>query len=137
MINNNPEIGQLLTGNPWGEFDCPHWCTALVHEIVREIERVFWNKNQRKWDHREDPRIPGIEFRPYYWGDDETEAYKSNLAHGNIEVRWYKHPGRGMSLNVDATTEQIISWFDAVIRAICDHGNGVLDPVELTCPTNN
>lgn len=59
---------------------------------------------------------------------EEQQLYaKPNLAHGNIEVRWYKHPGRGMSLNVDATTEQIISWFDAVIRAICDRGNGVLD----------
>lgn len=62
------ELGQMVFGNPWGEYECPHWVDALVRELLREIERVFWNKNQREWDRCEDPKIPGVEFRPYYWG---------------------------------------------------------------------
>lgn len=117
-MSTTPELGQICFGNPTGEHPCPHWVDALVREILSEIERVFWNNNQRRWDDCEDPNIPGIDFRPYYWGYDETEAAKPNLKHGDIEVRWYKHPMRGTSLNVEATPEVIIPWFDSAIAAI-------------------
>ncbi len=116
-----PELGQLAFGNPWGEHACPQWVDALVRELLREIERVYWNKNQCVWDRRADPRIPGVEFRPYYWGDDEVEQAKPNLKHGEIEVRWYKHPMRSSSLNVEPRPEVILPWFDSVLAAI--HGD--------------
>lgn len=106
----------MAFGNPWGEHACPLWCDALVREILREIARVFWNRNQREWDSREDPGIPGIEFRPYYWGDDPAEAAKPNLKHGGVEV--YKHPMRSSSLNVEARADTIIPWFESAIAAI-------------------
>ncbi len=42
-----------------------------------------------------------FEINPYYWGDDETEAEKPNFKHyeSGLEIRWYKHIGRGMSCN--------------------------------------
>lgn len=112
------ELGQLVFGNPWGDYACPHWCDALVWEILREIERVFWKRHQRAWDMIEDPCIPGVEFRPYYWGDDEKQAAKPNLKHGDIEVRWYKHPMRSSSLNVEARADMMIPWFESVITAV-------------------
>ncbi len=116
------ELGQMVFGNPWGLHPCPHWVDALVREILSQIERVFWNVNQRQWDQCEDPQIPGVVFRPYYWGSDETEASKPNLKHGDIEVRWYKHPMRGSSLNVEATPDVLIPWFDSAVAAICAFG---------------
>lgn len=80
------ELGQYAFGNPWGDYPGPQLVDALVREILSEIDRVFWNKNQRHWDKREDPGIPGIEFRPYYWGDDEAIAALPNLKHGDVEV---------------------------------------------------
>ena len=118
MSDYIPQLGQIMHGNPWGDHDSPQWCDALVREILREIERVFWNKNQRQWDMRENPGIPGIEFRPYYWGNNEAEAELPNLKHGDIEVRWYKHPMRGASLNVEARADVLIPWFESVIAAI-------------------
>src|SRR5690242_17897709 len=112
------ELGQMVFGNPTGEHSCPHWVDALVFEILSEIERVFWNKNQRVWNRYEDPQIPGIEYRPYYWGDDDAEAEKPNLKHGNVEVRWYKHPGRSSTLNVEAKHDVIIRWFESAIATI-------------------
>ncbi len=112
-----PELGQMFNGNPWGEHACPQWVDALVREILHEIERVYWNKWQRPWSD-ENPGIPGIEFRPYYWGDDETEASKPNLKHGDVEVRWYKHPMRSASLNVAPDPAVIIPWFESAIAAI-------------------
>ena len=117
-MSDDIELGQAIYGNPTGEHPCPRWVDALVAEIIDDIDRVFWNKNQREWNQCEDPRIPGVEFRPYFWGDDDAEAAKPNLKHGAIEVRWYKHPGRGTSLNVAATPEVIIPWFDSAIAAI-------------------
>ena len=113
------ELGQLAFGNPWGDHACPQWCDALIREILREIERVFWNNRQRVWDKQEDPGIPGVEFHPYYWGDDEVQAALPNLKHGNIEVRWYKNPLRSTSLNVEARPEVMIPWFESAIAAVC------------------
>ena len=116
------ELGQLIYGNPTGDYACPEWVNALVEEIISEIWRVYWNANQREWNKLDDPQIPGIEFRPYYWGDDPVEAGKPNLKHGDIEVRWYKHPGRGQSLNVEPTPERMIGWFESALATIrkCD-----------------
>lgn len=113
-----PELGQLAFGNPWGDHACPQWCDALVREILREIERVFWNRNQRQWDGQEDPGVPGVEYRPYYWGLDEVEAAKPNLKHGDVEVRWYKHPMRSSSLNVEPRADVMIPWFESAIAAL-------------------
>lgn len=110
------ELGQMAFGNPPGDYLCPHWVDALVEEILTQMGRVYWNRNQKQWDRYTDPKIPGVEYRPYYWGDDEAEAALPNLKHGNIEVRWYKHPGRGTTLNVEADPNRIIDWFNSAIE---------------------
>ena len=115
-----PELGQLAFGNPWGDFTCPPYVDALVRELLSEIRRVYWNKNQRDWSESgyPDPCIPGIEYRSYYWGDDEAEAAKPNFKHGEIEVRWYKHPMRSSSLNVPPDPAVMIPWFDSALACI-------------------
>lgn len=121
-----PELGQLAFGNPWGEHACPAWVDALVRDLLNEIDRVFWNVNQREWDKFEDPKIPGIEFRPYYWGRDDAEAEKPNFKHAaivagapvEVEVRWYKHPMRSSSLNVLPDPAIMIPWFESALTAI-------------------
>lgn len=118
MSGMMPELGQLCFGCPTGEYTCPSWVDALVRDILREIARVYWNVNQREWDQLTDPGIPGILFRPYYWGDDEAEAARPNLQHGNVEVRWYKHPMRSSSLNVDPQPDAIVTWYESVLKCI-------------------
>ena len=117
-MSEHLEFGQIAFGNPCGAHACPPWVDALVKEILGEIECVFWNRNQRQWDRSEDPGIEGIEYRPYYWGSDEIEAARPNLRHGNIEVRWYKHPMRGSSLNVEPVPEDMIAWFNSAMECI-------------------
>lgn len=114
-MSDHPELGQLAFGNPTGNYPCPHWCDALVREVLRQIEIWFFNKNQRAWDLQEDPTIPGVECRPYYWGDDETEAARPNLSFDGVEVRWYKHPMRGSSLNVEAEPYGMVEWFETCL----------------------
>ena len=74
----------------------------MLDYLLDEIGRVFWNVNQREWKLGYDPKIPGVEVRPYYWGDEtDKEATKPNFKFGEAEIRWYKYPGRGMTVNVD------------------------------------
>jgi len=117
-MSDQLELGQMAFGNPPGDYPCPEWVDALVAEILHEIHRVYWNNNQREWGMYEDPQIPGVEYRPYYWGDDEDDAAKPNLKHGDIEVRWYKHPGRGTSLNVEPQPERMIAWFESAMACV-------------------
>jgi len=110
-----PELGQAFFGNPWSRYKCPCQVEAFVHYIQMEISRIFWNTNQQAWDGTEIV-WDGFEWRPYYWGDDEKEMEKPNLKFDEVEIRWYKRPGRGMSTNKDWTPEQWWDWLDRVIK---------------------
>ena len=206
-----PELGQAIFGNATGEYDCPNFVDAFLEHICREIERVYWNIHQKEWDGYSgvDPQIPGIEYRPYYWGDctcgwDDKECperhaptcyqqdadlkyirqveykidrslvppkYKAlcdkygipwnngygcavhctcdycerfeawfnenklgkqghaddcpivlpNFKFQDAEIRWYKHRGRGQSVNVSWNEKQWRQWFDECLRHIRDY----------------
>lgn len=112
------ELGQLAFGNPVSEYKCPEFVDALLSYIFEEIERVYWNKNQKSWDQLGDPGIPGIKYREYYWGTNKKEAIKPNFEYDKIEVRWYKHSQRGTTLNVSMTEKQWVKWFDNCLDVI-------------------
>jgi len=113
-----PELGQALFGNPHGKYDCPEYVCALFDYILGEISRVYWNNNQKAWDYYDDPQIPGIEYRSYCWDSDSEDAQKPNFKFKDVEIRWYKYPGRGMSINVNWSEPQTRRWFDECIAAI-------------------
>jgi hypothetical protein len=112
------ELGQIEFGNPMGEYDCPEYVEALIAYIFKVIERIYWNNNQVEWNRFEDPEFEGIEYRNYYWGDNEEEKSKPNFAYKDVELRWYKWFGRGMSLNVSKTPVEWVEWFDDCLEHI-------------------
>lgn len=120
MMASEPELGQMLFGAPTGEYGTSELGDACVKHVLAEIDRVFWNRNQKKWDRYEDPKIPGVTFRPYYWGDDEPEAALPNLTIDGspVEIRWYKYPMRGGSVNLDLTPDAWQEWLNLSIRTI-------------------
>jgi len=113
-----PEMGQAIFGNPMGFYECPEFVGALLKYLLEEIERVYWNVNQKEWDKNEDPKIKGIEFNSYYWGDNEEEGEKPNFKFKSVEIRWYKYVGRGMSLNKEMSEKQWRQWFDKCLKVI-------------------
>ena len=120
-MSDQPELGQIMFGNPTGAYGTEEWVDALVEALLYDIERVYWNQQQEQWNRYEDIKMEGVEFRPYYWGDNEEEAAKPNLKFDFSEqaIRWYKHPGRGQSSELKFTPEEWIEWFNkgmAVIR---------------------
>ena len=120
-MSDKPELGQMLFGNPTGSYGMPEYADALVRALLHEISRVYWNRNQKSWDDHADPAICGVEFRPYWWGDDEApEATKPNLKfdHSEQEVRWYKRPGRGTSCTIEWGPLAWTEWFGAALKTI-------------------
>lgn len=123
MSSFNPELGQALFGNPTGSYALPEYVEALFFHILSEISRVYWNLNQESWSCRytSDPGIPGLTVRPYYWGEDEDESVKPNFVFSDVEIRWYKYTGRGMSCSHELTEKEWVKWFDACIKVIRDY----------------
>lgn len=114
------EIGQMIYGNPTGRFETKQYQDALVLSLLDKIEIVYWNKNQIQWERHENPGLVGVEFRPYYWGDDAEEAVKPNLKFifSEQEIRWYKHPGRSMSVTLDWTPDEWVQWYESAYQLI-------------------
>lgn len=119
-----PDLGQAFGGNPWEKHVMPEYAEALFEAIWKEIARVFWNMNQREFDPygTDDPKIPGFEVRSYWWGDENaSEADLPNFVFGDVRIRWYKYPGRGMSANVSWDPVRWVEWFDSALAAIRAH----------------
>lgn len=112
------ELGQMCFGNPTGQHEMLPYQDALVRDVLREVERVFWNLNQRQFDLASGDTLPGLELRPYYWGTDEDKQALSNLKIGEQEIRWYKHPMRGSTCTLEWGPEQWVRWFDFAMAFI-------------------
>jgi hypothetical protein len=125
-------IVQAMTG-VWCRYNVGDFVEALFMAILKEIERVHWNVYQHRWgpswhsDQVEDPMIPGISFTRYYDGckcEDEDEHRpdcrhaKPNFQHEDVQFRWYKYPGRGMSTNKDWTADEWRAWFQRCLDTV-------------------
>lgn len=114
-----PSLGQFVNApGTWDVFEMPEYAQAMFEAVRAEIARVYWNREQSEWEEFEDPGIPGMVWRCYYWGDDDQEAGLPNFTFGEVEVRWYKYAGRGMSTNRDWSPAEWAGWFDRCMAAV-------------------
>ena len=103
-----PELGQAVFGQPFKEYELPALWEAVLYRIRCELDRVWWNVKQKDMSSPFDnsgaePFIcDAFEVHSYSWGDDE-QPY--NFKCGDVEISWYKHSGRGQSINVEPTPE--------------------------------
>lgn len=114
------EIGQMLFGTKTGTFVTEEWQDALIEALLSEIDRVYWNVNQKEWDRINDPEIKGLQFNAYYWGESEEVGARPNFKFDMSpqEIRWYKYPGRGQTCTVDMKPEEWIDWFNKGLKII-------------------
>ncbi len=87
------------------------WQNALLIALLDEIDRVYWNRHQQEWNRYEALQIQALEYRPYYWGEDEEEAAKPNFKFEDVEIGWYKHPGRGSFVNKHLSAQEWADWY--------------------------
>ncbi len=116
----NLELGQMMFGNPTGEFETPRYADALIEALLCEMERVYWNINQKEWNRHDDPKLDGVKFRPYCWDEDSDETLLPNLTLDNLpqEIRWYKYPHRGQTCTINFNEKEWIEWFNIAFDVI-------------------
>lgn len=102
---------KMLDEHPMTDFS-----RALFEYVRSEIERVYGNRYQKQWDGNSDPEIPGITWNPYDWHYEEYP--EPNFSFGEIEIRWYKYPGRGMTCNVQWTASEWARWFYKALETV-------------------
>lgn len=122
-------VQALLQPRTYAEFEADDFHNALLQSVLREIARVFWNRNQREWDDYEDAGIEGVVTRPYSYcccegadHDDNCKTALPNFEFEGVHFHWYKHSGRGMSVNVDMDAAAWREWHArvmAVVKAAC------------------
>jgi hypothetical protein len=119
-MSNEPELGQIMFGNPTGDYGTTEYVDSLIDYLLNEIERIYWNENQSEWNRHDNPDFKGIEFRPYIWDEESEEAKKPNLKFdfSSQEIRWYKHPGRGQSCSEKWSERKWREWFDEALKVI-------------------
>jgi hypothetical protein len=116
-------MSQIAFGNKVGDWETEEWVDALIDYIVEEIDRVYWNLNQEEWNRQDDPKLKGLKYNPYYWGEDRRAKEKSNLKfkHSPQEIRWYKHIGVGQTSSIKMSNEEWIDWFNGALKIIRDN----------------
>lgn len=119
-MSKEPELGQMMFGNPTGNYGTKTYQDAFIYYLLDEIEKVYWNKYQVEWNRHYDPKFKGMEFRPYYWDEENPEAKKPNLKFdfSKQEIRWYKHPGRGQSCTLNWKAKMWTWWFNNALKVI-------------------
>ena len=81
---------------------------AALNSIRKEIDRCYWNANQKEmtspFDNTGAPDFSTEYFtvRAYDWGEEENE--KPNFETKEMQVFWYKHSNRGVVAHVPSTT---------------------------------
>jgi hypothetical protein len=121
MKTFEPELGQMVFGQPFKDHKVSNLVEAALRRIRDELSRVMWNVNQ---EHYESPfcntgsdfKCDRFEVQAYSWGDEEQPF---NFKWRGVEISWYKYLGRGMSANtaISALTasEMLDDCLDALV----------------------
>jgi len=103
-MNFQPELGQMIFGQPHKEHAVPEIMEAVLIFLRYRLGTVLWNLNQKEMD---DPfGNSGADFsnetfqvQAYSWNENIDQPW--NFKWGDVEVSWYKYLGRGMIANVE------------------------------------
>jgi hypothetical protein len=101
-MDYEPELGQMCFGQPSQSYQVPNHLHAALILISEELERVMWNKTQSIYSPFESGaekfNCPVFDVEGYSYDEDYDQPW--NFRYNTLEVSWYKHLGRGMSMNM-------------------------------------
>lgn len=126
-------VVQAMNGDRMGRYEATDFHEALLFAIAREVARVHSNVYHESWDRwGDDPKIPSLHWRHYQydcecpdgsgWGPEQhlpdCSSSTPHFQFEDVEIDWYKNPGRGMSVNKDWPAEQWVAWFDRCLAKV-------------------
>jgi hypothetical protein len=120
MTAFEPELGQIVFGQPTKQYATSELVHAALSHLRDEMDRVMWNHHQREYSSPfgntgSSFKCDSFEVHAYSWSDDEQPF---NFKWGDLEISWYKYLGRGMSANKDITPDTLSSMLDDCIAAM-------------------
>lgn len=118
--NFEPELGQMVFGQPYKTFPVSELTIAALSSINDELSRVMWNRDQREYSSPfgntgNSFKCDEFQVEAYSWGDDE-QPY--NFKWRDIEISWYKWFGRGTSANMKISPERTGEMLTACLSAV-------------------
>lgn len=120
--NKDLEIGDLVFNNNIHQtYTCPNYIIALLREIESKLRIVYWNKYQNELDSPfgntgNEFKNDVFEVQAYNWDDDYEQPY--NFKWKDVEISWYKHLGRGTTINKKINHHKAIEMFDECIKSL-------------------
>ena len=115
-----PELGQMVFGQPHKEHATSNIVEAALAMIREEMDCVMWNLHQKEYcspfsNSGNSFKCDTFEVHAYSWSDEE-QPY--NFKWGDVEISWYKYLGRGMSANKDLTPDTVSNMLNDCIDAM-------------------
>jgi len=120
MSEFEPELGQLVYGQPYKPYAVPDIVEAALCFVRDKLDNAMWNINQEEYA---SPfgntgnvfKCDTFEVHAYSWGDDEQLF---NFKWRDVEISWYKYLGRGMSANMEISPQLASEMLDDCLAAI-------------------
>lgn len=95
---------------------------AVLREIEREMERLYWNKHQKELNSpfsntSEKYENKTFKVKAYDWNDDNIEP---NFEYKGLRVWWYKHLGRAdfAELDDELSLDYLCNMLDDCIKSL-------------------
>lgn len=106
-------------------YDVPLIGGAVVACILREMERVYWNTNQKsqafgandgfRYHFGDKMYYSSYNWNEYYEDGPLPDNEVVNLAFGKVRIYWYKYFPRGLESNLEMTTQEWSDWLEEAI----------------------
>lgn len=104
-----PELGQMMFGQPAFEHKVPDIYESALSFLSEELERVLKALGERSCDPFGNTgdafKCPEFGVWSYSWGDEE-QPYNFYHKKTGTAIRWYKYLGRGMSASAPLDPKQ-------------------------------
>jgi len=110
--SNEPEMGQILFGQPRQEYECPDEIVTFLRLLGNAVPC-----NNSPCDNTGE-RYENVvfELHAYSWDDDVPQRY--NFRWRDVEVSWYKYLGRGTTVNQILTSEYFAKMRDECLASV-------------------
>lgn len=117
-----PELGQMVFGQPCQELKCPEWLLSYLIRIEEALCRVRGNIDgglfyYSPFDNTGNAFANEVfAVQAYSWDEDEEQEW--NFKWRDLRVSWYKHLRRGTSINRIPSHEEAVEMLTECLESL-------------------
>ena len=119
------ELGNMLfnENNKNQILRCPDYVLPILKGIDDEMSRIYWNKHQKEYtspfSNSGNKFVCDVfEVHAYKWDTDEDSIQNYNFKYKDIEISWYKHVGRDMTINREVEPKEITDMYTDIMETL-------------------